>query len=139
MTNQKYLTDEGYEFHKQGKIHNPTTSAFQDYFAKVVLVNGKHLDLIVDLEEFIKPYCKQKNQTSSGAREYVFNEFYKKGYVTQNPNRTKLGKRTKTYFSDEFALWDKLNFINKTEKSAYTSNHGFDFNWREITRISQMV
>lgn len=129
---QYYLTDLGYELHKIGKIHGPNSNVFKDRLAKLILIEGKHLDLILDIENS----TRNINFKSIGeAKKAVSDQLEEKRLIKRNPKRSPDPSKAKDDFESEFQLWNKLGFVLKEGKSFYIKNKGFNFNWSEITRI----
>ena len=121
--NYGYLTDIGYELHKVGMVHGPTSKAFYDYIAKILLLNGKHLDLILDIEK----YTRNKSFTNvNKAKENVVKELINKGLI---------GGTGAKKFTNEFQLWGQLGLVNKISGSYYVNEKGFNFNWNKITSL----
>jgi hypothetical protein len=118
-----YLTDIGYEIHKIGKIHGPTSQLFYDYIAKILLTEGKHLDLILDIEK----YTRNKSfENKDKAIEFVIENLIKKGLLSGNGNKK---------LSNEFQLWGHLNLVTKISNTYYSKNKGINFNWDRITSL----
>ena len=124
------ITPLGYDLHKTGKLHGPVSKAFKDHLARVILVEGKHLDLILDIEKYTR---NKPLRASLEARQRVYDKFEEKGLVKQNPNRSASGSRKN--FSNEMQLWVHLGVLRKTGSSYFQPGKGFDFDWRAITRI----
>jgi hypothetical protein len=124
------LTDLGYELHKNGKLNGSTSNAFKDCLAKIILIQGKHLDLILDIEKATR---NQDFKTSEEARIHAYNLLETKGLVKKNENRSIEGN--KKYFSNEMQLWSHLNILVKDSNRYFIPKKGFTFNWEEITRI----
>jgi hypothetical protein len=117
------LSEIGYELHKIGKIHGPRSKTFIDALAKVTLQNGKHLDLILDIEK----YTRNKNfDTSTSAINHVIDELTKKGLISGKGNKK---------FGNEFQLWGRLGLVQIEGDSYYIKNKGFNFNWEKITSL----
>jgi len=127
---QGFLTPLGYDLHKTGKLHGPTSKAFKDHLARIILIEGKHLDLILDIEKYTR---NKPLETSLEARTHVYDKFEEKGLVKQNPKRSVSGMRKN--FSNEMQLWVHLGVLRKTGNSYFQRKKGFDFDWGEITRI----
>jgi len=127
---QAYLTELGYELHKKGKLHGATSNTFRDYLAKIFLVEGKHLDLILDIEKFTR---NVNVNSSEEARKIAYANLEEKGLVQKNPNRA-TSECAGKFFSNELQLWVHLGLLNKNG-SYYIKNKGFMFNWEEITRM----
>jgi hypothetical protein len=129
---QYYLTESGYDLHKTGKIYGPNSNVFKDKLAKIILIEGKHLDLILDIENS----TRNKNFNSVGdAKKEVTDQLEDKGLIKRNPNRSPDPNNAKDDFESEFQLWNKVGFVLKQGRSFYIKNKGFNFDWSEITRI----
>lgn len=138
-----YLTDTGLELHKIGKLYGSTSHVFKNKLAKVVLIEGKHLDLIIEISNLQKKIIRDiKSGTStvppsSTERQFVLNEigndFYNNGKLKTNPSRTTTGSRK--FLTSEFQLWGSLGLIEKISTSYYVDGVGFNFNWDKITDI----
>jgi hypothetical protein len=118
-----YLTDIGYEIHKIGKIHGPTSQVFYDYIAKILLTEGKHLDLILDIEKYTRNKLFENKDT---AIEFVIEKLIEKGLLSGNGSKK---------LSNEFQLWGHLNLVTKISNTYYTKNKGINFNWDKITSL----
>ena len=129
------LTVEGYKLISIGKIFGLNSSIYIDYLTKLVLIEGKHLILIQDLENF-------KNQASATSLDNqeqfrIDFELYletNNSIGTRKPGRTTTGNKV-SYIRDEFKLWNKLGLIKSTGMRYYVSGRGVEFNWSRITEI----
>lgn len=129
------LTVEGYKLVSIGKIFGLNSSIYIDYLTKLVLIEGKHLILIQDLENF-------KNQASASSLDNqeqfrIDFELYlenNNSIGTRKPGRTTTGNKV-SYIRDEFKLWNKLGLIKSTGMRYYVSGRGIEFNWSRITDI----
>jgi hypothetical protein len=129
------LTVEGYKLISIGKIFGLNSSIYIDYLTKLVLIEGKHLILIQDLENF-------KNQASASSLDNQ--EQFRKDFElylennnsigTRKPGRTTTGNKV-SYIRDEFKLWNKLGLIKSTGMRYYVPGRGVEFNWSRITDI----
>lgn len=118
-----YLTEIGYELHKIGKIHGATSKTFYDYVAKILLVEGKHLDLILDIEKYTRNKGFEDRDT---AIENVIEKLTEKGLISGHGAKK---------FTNEFQLWGQLGLVLKESGSYFVSNKGFNFNWEKITSL----
>ena len=108
---------------------------FRDYLTKLVLIEGKHLTLIKDLEDF-----KNIASTESLSNQENFRVDFE-DYLNQNNSigRRKPGRKTsgnkKSYIRDEFKLWNKLNLIKNENGRYFIDEVGIKFDWSRITDI----
>jgi len=111
----------------------------QDYFlclAKLILLDGKHLDLVKDLEEFQKSNPAIIPDTSAEFfvlfDEYMMN---KNSVGTRKPTAVKTGAK-RAYVRDEPKLWNKLGILKTQAASRYFIPFvGIEFNWERINEI----
>lgn len=127
------LTEDGLKLHHIGKLHGPTGTTFREHFGSVVLRNGRHLDLILDIEDLTrnKPFSN-----SSSAVEYIRDDYVDKGLFRQNPGKKTTGSAP--FLKYERILWGHLHLLDKVGTSQYVRNKGFAFNWRYITKLSSL-
>jgi hypothetical protein len=129
------LTVEGYKLISIGKIFGLNSSIYNDYLTKLVLIEGKHLILIQDLENF-----KNQASASSLANQEQFRIDFElflennNSIGTRKPGRTTTGNKV-SYIRDEFKLWNKLGLIKSTGMRYYVPGRGVEFNWSRITDI----
>lgn len=129
------LTVEGYKLISIGKIFGLNSSIYIDYLTKLVLIEGKHLILIQDLENF-----KNQASASSLANQEQFRIDFElflennNSIGTRKPGRTTTGNKV-SYIRDEFKLWNKLGLIKSTGMRYYVPGRGVEFNWSRITDI----
>lgn len=118
-----YLTEIGYELHKIGKIHGPTSRTFYDEVAKIILLEGKHLDLILDIEKYTRNISFVNRDL---AIDNVIEQLISKGLI---------GGIGAKKFTNEFQLWGQLGLVTKIGNTYYTSDNGFNFNWEKIISL----
>ena len=125
------LSDYGFKYYHLGWMHGPNSKIFRDYFLKCVLVTGRHLDLIFDIDRLCNEYRDKK--TTKEIRETMEKEYDEKGMIKKNPNR-KAGKTSKVGFLKyEFILWRSLSVIEPTK-----GKQNISFNWKKITEVCSL-
>ncbi len=124
------LSSQGIKLYHIGKLYGGNSVAFTDLLAKIILLKGRHLDLILDINDGIKGKLPQNTLE---AKTLAFNYLEDKGFIKRNINRSNEGN-TKL-LSNEFQLWSKLGFITKENNSHFITSLGFNFNWRRIFSI----
>ena len=113
---------------------------FIDSLAKVILIEGKHLDLILEVDEIIKSYIETKS-TKEEAIDNMYKIMDSQGKIKKNPNRKKdkeekSKKVTKRKFLDsEQQLWGNLGILDMKGTSYFEEGKGYNFNWSRITSI----
>lgn len=121
------LTPHGYELHKIGKIFGPDSKIFIDALLRLVLFNGKHLDLILDLSEFSN---SNREKTLADLIHKFTSHYADQGKIKFNPNRRqKTGQNEQ--FRYELIFWRKYKLMSEN----YPNNGPIEFNFREISRI----
>jgi len=111
----------------------------KEYFnslAKAILIDGKHLDLIKDLEDYQSENHGLIPETSSEFfalfDEYMIN---KNSIGTRKPTAVTTGAK-KTYVRDEPKLWNKLGLIRMVNENRYYQPFvGIVFNWDRINDV----
>lgn len=128
------LTDLGFTLLEIGKKYGPNSKRFFDFLADLILVNGKHLDLINLVDKFQK-----LNDVAKSSKDYVIKL---ESFLSDNGC---IGKRKPTavttgaknsYMRDEMKLWNKLGFLDSYNKTSYFfPGEGYKFNWTRITDV----
>jgi hypothetical protein len=129
------LTVDGYKLVAIGKIYGINSAMYIDYLTKIVLIEGKHLILIQDLERF-------KNETNVSSFEsqdkfrIEFELFLENNNSIGNrkPGRTTTGNKI-SYIRDEFKLWNKLKLLKNNGSRYFINGVGIEFDWNRITDI----
>ena len=128
------LTDLGFTLLEIGKKYGPDSKKFFDILSYLILVNGKHLDLINLVEKFQK--LKKAPQSS---KDYVVElEVFlsDNGCIgKRKPTAVTTGAKN-SYMRDEMKLWNKLGFLHPYNKTSYFfPNEGYKFNWERISEV----
>ena len=128
------LTERGFKLLEIGKKYGPNSKKYFDYLSYLVLVDGRHLDLINLVEKFQK--------TSSVATESKTYALSLEHFLSQNGC---IGKRKPTavttgaknsYMRDEMKLWNKLGFLTPYNGNSYFfPAKGYKFDWERITEV----
>lgn len=107
-----------------------------DSLAKLILIDGKHLDLVKDLDDFQKKNPEIIPETSSDFF-VLFDDYMmqKNSIGTRKPSAVKTGAK-KAYVRDEPKLWNKLGIIKMQSSSRYFRPYlGIEFDWERINEI----
>lgn len=129
------LTVEGYKLISVGKIYGLDSSLYRDYLTKLVLIEGKHLILIQDLEEF-KNIATPASLISQDQFRIDFEQYLNdnNSIGRRKPGRTTTGNKV-SYIRDEFKLWNKLGLLKTNGSRYFINGRGLEFNWSRITEI----
>ena len=131
-----HITDKGLSLLDVIRTYGVESSEYFDCLAKIILIDGKHLDLLKDLEEFQKNNPEIIPETSS---EFfmLFDEYMisKNSIGTRKPTAVTTGAKN-AYVRDEPKLWNKLGIIKMQTASRYFIPFiGIEFNWQRINDI----
>jgi hypothetical protein len=128
------LTPLGFELLQIGRLYGAGSKRFVDKLAYIVLVNGRHLELINIISECQK-VCTIPEL--SGEYSLLLDDYLTgRGCIgKRKPTAVKTGAK-KTYFRDESKLWNKLGLLEMRNDSNYFfPGEGFRFNWERITNL----
>lgn len=126
-----HLTEDGLFLHRIGKIHGATGQTFRTYFAKILLFNGKHLELILDVEEI----TRNKNfPTVEKAITKIREIYLEQGLFKPNRGRVTSGAH-ETFLKYEKIIWGHLGLLRKEKGRQFVPNRGFLFDWDAITKL----
>ena len=134
--NEGHLTDLGFKMLEIGKKYGSNSEAFMNALGYLILVNGKHLELIKHFEMFQR---KASDPISDKSKEFLLDvEKYltTKGCIgSRKPSAVKTDAKA-TYIRDEPKLWNKFDILQKATKSDYFfKNEGYKFDWHKISDI----
>lgn len=133
------ITPLGRKYLAIGKQFSPFSDELKTFLAQLVLINGKHLELICLLEKF-------QNMISDGfpmKREDFMTKFddflIKQGHIlpeiSRKPSLRTTGNK-KSYIRDEIKLWNKLGFlVNHSKGKYFNKKRGLTFSISEISRV----
>ncbi|MBE5825220.1 MAG: hypothetical protein E7307_01150 [Butyrivibrio sp.] len=131
-----HITEKGRILLEVSKRHGDSSNVYMNYLAKMILIDGKHLDLIKDLDEFQKSRPELVPETS--VEFFILFDDYmeeKNSLGTRKPSARTTGAK-KAYVRDEPKLWNKFGIINSGGKGRYfIPFKGIDFNWDKINEI----
>lgn len=109
---------------------------YLNYLSKLILLDGKHLDLIKDISDFQRD-CAELIPESSSDFFVMFDEYMdtKGSLGTRKPSAVTTGAK-KAYVRDEPKLWNKLGFVILYSKGRYYwPFKGIKFDWDYINNI----
>ncbi len=120
-----------------GEQYGKQSEEVKKVLSQLVLLQGKHLELIILLENFQRQIPRQDWPMKQSVYVKKF-EFYliKNGFVSP-PEKRKPTLRTtnakNSYIRDEFKLWNKFGFLIGNNKSSYDKNKGYTFSIENIS------
>lgn len=131
-----HITTKGRALLEVIRKNGDNSQRYLAYLSKLILLDGKHLELIKDLDDFQKNWPEIIPETSS--EYFVLFDYYmeNKGSIgTRKPSAVKTGAK-KSYVRDEPKLWNKLGLIVLSGKGRYYwPFKGIKFNWPRINEI----
>lgn len=128
------LTGAGLKMYHLGMVNGPQSKVFRDYFTRMVLLEGHHIDLIYDLERLSADYRGQKSLTE--IKELMLMEYGARGMVKTNPGRlseTTTSSDAERFLKYELILWRSLGLMKKT-----LGKPEFAFDWQRITEVCNL-
>lgn len=131
-----HITEKGRLVLEVARQNGNDSNIYLNYLSKIILLDGKHLDLIKDLEDFQKS-CPEVIPESSANFFVLFDNYMetKNSIGTRKPTAVKTGAK-KAYVRDEPKLWNKLGIIIPSGKGRYYwPFKGIKFNWPQINEI----
>ena len=128
------LTDDGFDLLTVGKKMGVNSDAFLNYLTALLLIKGKHLDLINMINNFqeVEDIPLLSRDYSLKLEEFLSNN----GCIgKRKPSAVKTGAKN-SYLRDEMKLWNKLGLLKNSESGSYfVKNKGYMFDWEKITKI----
>jgi len=126
------LTTDGLELLRVGKVYGPDSVAFMNFLACLILIEGRHLDLIFWVEEQTRVIKSVSKKSSSKYVSALDNELVARGVI---PPR-KIGAKKAHFIRDEPKLWNKLGLLKRNGRTQYFHDqYGFVFDWRRIISV----
>ena len=126
------LTSAGHELLRVGKVYGPDGVAFIDLLARLILVEGRHLDLMFWVEE--RSRLIQANDKNS-ANDYLSaldKELVDGGVISPRKPTAKKAH----FIRDEPKLWNKLGLLKRDGPTQYFHDgYGYVFDWRKIISV----
>lgn len=126
------LTSAGLELLRVGKVYGPDSIAFIDLLARLILIEGRHLDLIFWVEERTRLIQSNDKQSSNDYVSALDKELVESGVI---PPRKSEAKKAH-FIRDEPKLWNKLGLLKRDGSTKYFHDgYGFVFDWRKIISV----
>ena len=128
------LTERGFKLLEIGKKYGPNSKKFFDYLAYLILVNGRHLDLINLVEKFQKAFGVARESKDHALSLELF--LSDNGCIgKRKPTAVTTGAKN-SYMRDEMKLWNKLGLLYAYNKRSYFfPGEGYKFNWERISEV----
>lgn len=118
------LTESGFRLYSLGLTNGPSSKVFQDYFIKELLTTGHHLDLIFDLDSYLRKSTTSFNEILSQMEI----DYENKGFIKRNPNRRASAPSKVSFLKYECILWRSLGLLKGSQNNYYVD-------WKLITSI----
>jgi len=127
------LTDMGFILLGIGRKFGADSSQFLDSLAYLILVTGRHLDLIHLVNRF-----QEKSPPINTSKEFAValdNYLMDSGCIgKRKPTAVTTGAKN-SYMRDEMKLWNKFGFLKLSSGRYFRPGIGYDFNWQRITYL----
>lgn len=135
LWNEGHLTNLGFKMLEIGKKYGPNSDAFLNALAYLILVNGKHLELIKIFEEYQSKSVVLPEDSKNfllGVETFLTSE----GKIgTRKPTAVTTAAKV-TYIRDEPKLWNKFQIMNLAKKNSYFfKGEGYKFDWHKISDL----
>lgn len=130
------LTALGLKLLQIGKMYGANSQAFMSALAYLVLIDGKHLDLIKIVEDYQNANVIKSKQVDF--LNDLENHLRASGFIGPGKPGAKKGTSTAkpSYVRDELKLWHKLGLVDMQNKKDYFfPNEGYRFNWHNISDV----
>lgn len=128
------LTELGFELLEIGKKYGPNSKKFIDRLAYLVLVDGRHRDLINLINNYQKfgDIPKSSKEYTVALEQFLSDN----GCIGKRKPTAKTTDAKNSYLRDEMKLWNKFGFLYPSSKSSYFfPGEGYKFNWERITDV----
>lgn len=127
------LTELGMKLLQIGKLYGPDSQDFMSALTYLILIDGKHLELIKKVENYQRSVAIQNNSDSF----LVGLEAHLQSIGCIGPRKPGARKGNATskpsYVRDEPKLWNKLGLLEKKGARQYFfPGEGYHFNWHVI-------
>lgn len=124
------LTELGVKIYHLGVVNGPNSRLFKDYFLNLILLNGKHLDLIFDLDNLGSDPSKYGLSFENLKAELEL-DYESKGMIKRNTNRQASNTNTVNFLKYETILWRSLDILQ-------TQGNRPVFNWKKIIEVCSL-
>ena len=129
------LTAKGIALLKVVQSHGVESRVFFDCLAKLILIDGRHLDLIKDLEAFQSQSKALLPATSAEFFQLFDLYLMNNGSIgTRKPSAVTTGAKN-AYLRDEPKIWNKFGFIFTDGSRYYRPFEGIRINWDRISEV----
>lgn len=128
------LTVKGYKLLTIGKIYGANSKKFIDYLTYLILIDGRHLQLIHEFENFQRDtdiVSLKRNEYFISLDSYLES----KGFIGKRKPTAITTNAKGSYIRDETKLWNHLGLIYNQNKRYFFEREGIRFNWNRISEL----
>ncbi len=131
-----HLTNLGFKMLEIGKKYGPGSESFMNALGYLILVNGKHLELIKLFEKYQMNHIEDIPDNAKRFLLYVEKFLTAQGSIgARKPTAVKTDAKA-TYIRDEPKLWNKFDIMQMATKTSYFyKNEGYKFDWHRISDL----
>lgn len=132
VTSEGRLTEDGITLLRQGKVYGPASISFMNTLGSLVLDKGRHLDLILWVEEQQRAISRRRKRSAADFYHGLDLRLQDAGIIPKAP----IGRPKATFLRDEQKLWNKLGLLVPSRTRGYFHRGvGIIFNWRAIVSM----
>lgn len=129
------ITLKGYKLLTIGKLYGPGSNEFMDFLTYLILIDGKHLELIREVESFQKMFVNDLPENSKDFLKKLDEYLTTKGFIGKRKPSAVTTNSKETYIRDEPKLWNKLGILEDDSGRYFKPRRGYAFNLNRITQI----
>lgn len=129
------ITNTGIRLMFFGDLYGPDSQTFRDYLAQLLLVEGRYLELLKDLDRFQKENFDHIGDTAPDLYLHFEDYLEAKGSIGPRKPSAKTTGAKATYIRDETKICNKLGLIESKGNRYFIPNEGIHINWERITDL----
>ena len=122
------VTESGYHLLRHGKVYTPRSQSFVQRFGHQLLTVGKHLELILWVENFQRTLSSADKSEHEQFKHRLDEGLEVAGFIRAAPK----GHAKATFIRDEPKYWNRLGLMIPSGTSYFHVGIGYVFDWRAI-------
>lgn len=126
-----HLTAAGYHLLRIGKVYGPESTIYLREIARLLLREGRHLDLIFWIDEQQRAIQASSKTTRRTFAAELDARLHAAGIIPHLPPLRGKGN----FIRDELTIWNKLGLLEEENGRYFTPGTGLVFNWRAIVSV----
>lgn len=126
-----HLTEAGFRLSRLGRLYGATSVAFMQELGRMILIEGRHLELIFWVEKNQRAMIQANKSSSKTFAKHLNIDLVTSGIISTVPTGPK-----GSFLRDELKLWNKLGLFGTASSGRYFVNgQGLHFDWRVIVSM----